>query len=123
MMATEIRMPALGQTSDELMIVRWLKNEGDTVKLSEPLLEIETDKATLEIESAAGGTLLRILYREGERLEVGTVIAYVGKAGEALPGAKALEPAKSATVPIEVAVPIIALPAGKVLATPVARLL
>jgi pyruvate dehydrogenase E2 component (dihydrolipoamide acetyltransferase) len=122
-MATEIRMPALGQTTDELLILRWLKAEGESVRLNEPLLEVETDKATLEVESAAAGTLLRIVYGEGETLEVGTVIAYIGKVGEALPE---LQPASAGATSVVIApteTPMITPPAGKVLATPVARLL
>ncbi len=77
-----IRMPPLGQTSDELQILTWRKAEGDEVALGEPLLEIETDKATLEVEATAAGTLLRILHGEGETVREGTVIAYVGAPGE-----------------------------------------
>ncbi|HXH96675.1 MAG TPA: 2-oxo acid dehydrogenase subunit E2, partial [Gaiellaceae bacterium] len=81
-MARPIRMPPLGQTSDELRIVAWRKGEGDTVDVGEPLLEVETDKATLEVEAAAGGTLLRIVHAVGETVRAGEVIAYVGSPGE-----------------------------------------
>ena len=54
--ARPVRMPPLGQTSDELRIVAWRKDEGDAVDVGDPLLEVETDKATLEVEAAAGGT-------------------------------------------------------------------
>lgn len=119
-MSREIRMPALGQVSDELLIVRWLKNEGDSVKLGEPLLEIETDKATLEVEAAEAGTLLQITKREGETVEVGTVIAVVGKPGEKIQSTK-IE-AVQAAAPVTAAEAIIGAP-GKVLAVPTARLL
>lgn len=113
-MAAEIRMPALGQTSDELRILRWLKTEGETVKAGEPLLEIETDKATLEVEAAVSGTLLALRCAEGESAEAGAVIAYVGQPGEELAPAG---PAAAATPP-----PAAEPSAGtKVLATPVAR--
>jgi pyruvate dehydrogenase E2 component (dihydrolipoamide acetyltransferase) len=82
-------MPPLGQTSDELRIVAWRKAQGDTVALGETLLEVETDKATLEVEAAAGGTLLRIVHGEGETVRTGTVIAYVGTPGEELEEATA----------------------------------
>jgi pyruvate dehydrogenase E2 component (dihydrolipoamide acetyltransferase) len=75
-------MPPLGQTSDELRILVWRKREGDTVALGEPLLEVETDKATLEVEAALAGTLLRIVHGEGQTVQSGTVIAYVGEPGE-----------------------------------------
>ena len=80
-MAHPVRMPPLGQTSDELQILTWHKAEGDEVALGEPLLTVETDKATLEIEATAGGTLLRILHHEGEVISEGTVIGYLGDAG------------------------------------------
>src|SRR5690242_7732351 len=83
-MPHEMRMPALGQTSDELRIVAWLKREGESVKLGEPLLDVETDKAVLTVESAYTGTVLKILYPADETLESGTVIAYVGQPGEAI---------------------------------------
>ena len=117
-MATEIRMPALGQTSDELRILRWLKAEGDAVKAGEPLLEVETDKATLEIEAAVAGILLKIVCPEEESAEAGAVIAYVGNAGESVEAAAAV-PAPChviATVPVSAAPPD-----AKVQATPVAR--
>lgn len=120
-MATEIRMPALGQVSDELLILRWLKNEGDLVKLGEPLLEVETDKATLEVEAAAAGTLLRIAHFEGETVEVGTVIAYVGKAGEILSTAPVKPVEAPGAAPAQPAPQHIVAHPGKVLATPVAR--
>jgi pyruvate dehydrogenase E2 component (dihydrolipoamide acetyltransferase) len=80
-------MPPLGTTSDELRIVEWLKAEGDDVALGEPLLAVETDKATLEVEAAAAGTLLRILQRAGATVEVGDVVAFVGAPGDELPAA------------------------------------
>ncbi len=85
-MAHPVRMPPLGQTSDELQILAWRKEEGDEVALGEPLLEVETDKATLEVEATATGTLLRILHRAGETVGEGTVIAYLGTPGEEVPG-------------------------------------
>ena len=75
-------MPPLGQTSDEIDIVAWLKAPGVVVAEGEPLLEVETDKATLEVEAALAGTLLRIVHGEGETVQSGAVIAYVGEPGE-----------------------------------------
>ncbi|MSR82961.1 MAG: 2-oxo acid dehydrogenase subunit E2 [Candidatus Latescibacteria bacterium] len=117
-MATEIRMPALGQTSDELRILRWLKAEGEAIKAGEPLLEVETDKATLEVEAAVAGILLKIVCAEEESAEAGAVIAYVGKEGErvdASPPPKVLSQASSS------AGNQLPPPSAKVLATPVAR--
>lgn len=84
-MAQPVRMPPLGETSDELRIVAWHKAEGDQVAVGESLLEVETDKATLEVESVVTGTLLRIVHGEDDTVRAGETIAYVGAAGEELP--------------------------------------
>jgi pyruvate dehydrogenase E2 component (dihydrolipoyllysine-residue acetyltransferase) len=84
-----VRMPPLGTTSDDLTIVSWLKAEGDEVAVGEPLLQVETDKATLEVEAAAAGTLVRIDRRPGETVRAGTPLGWIGAAGEAVPDAVA----------------------------------
>lgn len=84
-MAEAIVMPALGETSDELHIIKWLVAEGESVELGQPLLVVETDKAELEVESAAEGTLLKIVVEEGQDVEASTVIAYVGAPGDQIP--------------------------------------
>lgn len=78
-------MPPLGTTSDELRIVEWLKAEGEEVALGEPILAVETDKATLEVEAATAGTLLNIVRQAGAVVEVGEVVAYIGAPGEPVP--------------------------------------
>lgn len=83
-----VRMPALGQTTDELRIISWLKKEGDPVEQGEPLFEVETDKATLQVEAFSSGILRKIVRQENEVVEVGTLIAYIGKAEDDLPGAQ-----------------------------------
>lgn len=84
-MAKRVIMPKLGQTVEESTIVQWLKKEGDEIRKGEILLEIETDKANMEVESFVEGTLLKILRYEGETVPVMEVIAFVGEPGEALP--------------------------------------
>ena len=79
-------MPALGQTSDELRIIAWLKKEGDLVEQGEPLFEVETDKVTLEVEAFTSGILRKIVHQADEVIEVGTLIAYIGQADDELPG-------------------------------------
>src|ERR1700689_2734794 len=86
-MATPVRMPALAQTSDELRLTAWLKTEGDQVAEGEPLFEAETDKAELEVEATASGTLLRCLAGPGETVSTGTVVAWIGHPGEDIPQA------------------------------------
>jgi pyruvate dehydrogenase E2 component (dihydrolipoamide acetyltransferase) len=83
-MASEIVMPRMGLTMETGRIVNWLKQEGQTVKAGELLLEIETDKATVEIESLESGVLGKIVAGPGEELPVGAVIGYLTKEGETL---------------------------------------
>ena len=78
-------MPSVGQTTDELVIVEWLKKEGDTVALGESLYRVQTDKAQVEVESVAAGTLLKILRDAGDTVRAGSPVAYIGAAGEAVP--------------------------------------
>lgn len=85
-MAEAIVMPELGQTVSEGYISRWFVEEGGAVELGAPLLLVETDKAEVEVESVAEGVLLRVVVPAGETVDCGTVIAYVGQPGEALPG-------------------------------------
>src|ERR1700704_2285402 len=80
-MATEIKLPRLGQGMESGTVVRWLKSEGDAVAKGEPLYELDTDKVTQEVEAEAAGVLLKIVVQEGEQA-VGTTIAYIGKEGE-----------------------------------------
>ncbi len=80
-MATEVKLPRLGQGMESGTIVRWLKAEGDAVKAREPLYELDTDKVTQEVESDIDGVLLKIVVAEGE-VEVGSTIAVIGKDGE-----------------------------------------
>ena len=87
-MAEKILMPALGETSDDVHIIKWLVAEGDPVELGQPLLVIETDKAEMEVESVAEGTLLKILVAEGQDVEASTVIAYVGAPGDEIPASE-----------------------------------
>ncbi len=81
-MAEKIPMLALSPTMDEGVIVKWNKNEGDSVEQGDVLCEVETDKATMELESPESGTLLKILTPEGEGSPVGETIAIIGEEGE-----------------------------------------
>jgi pyruvate/2-oxoglutarate dehydrogenase complex dihydrolipoamide acyltransferase (E2) component len=84
-MAHRIDMPSVGQTTDELVIVEWLKKEGDTVAVGESLFSVQTDKARVEVESIASGTLLKVLRGAGDTVRAGSPVAYIGTAGEAVP--------------------------------------
>ncbi len=85
-MAEKIVMPQLGESIAEGTIVKWLKKPGDSVKKDEDLLVISTDKVEAEIPAPSTGTLLSIDVPEGETVNVGTVLGYVGEAGEKSPG-------------------------------------
>ena len=93
-MATEIKLPRLGQGLESGTIVKWLKSEGDKVEKGEPLYELDTDKVTQEVEADASGVLLRISIREGE-VEVGKTIALIGEAGESVQESEPQEPSPS----------------------------
>jgi pyruvate dehydrogenase E2 component (dihydrolipoamide acetyltransferase) len=82
-MATEIKLPRLGQGMESGTIVKWLKSEGDNVEKGEPLYELDTDKVTQEVEADASGVLLKIAVAEGE-VPVGRTIAVIGEQGEAV---------------------------------------
>lgn len=92
-MATEVYMPKNGMDMTEGTIIQWLKNEGDRVERDEPIMEIETDKITMESESPASGVLLKKLYEDGAVVPVLTVIGYIGEPGEEIPDAPAAETA------------------------------
>src|SRR5438128_7686968 len=83
-MATEIKLPRLGQGMESGTIVKWLKAEGDTVEKGEPLYELDTDKVTQEVKADASGVLLKIAVASGE-VDVGRTIAVIGEQGEEIP--------------------------------------
>jgi pyruvate dehydrogenase E2 component (dihydrolipoamide acetyltransferase) len=81
-MATEVIMPKLSPTMEEGQLSRWLKKEGDRVSMGEPLAEIDTDKATMEMQALSDGVLRKILIKEGESAPLGQVIAIIGEPNE-----------------------------------------
>ena len=107
-MATEIKLPRLGQGMESGTIVKWLKSEGEPVEKGEPLYELDTDKVTQEVEADASGVLLKIAVAEGE-VEVGKTIAVIGEQGEEVSvsenGAQAREPEATAEKPSSTAEP------------------
>lgn len=76
-MATKVVLPKWGMGIEEGTILRWLKSEGERVNQGEPLVEIETAKATQEVEAPVGGTLVKILLRAGDSAPVNTEIAVI----------------------------------------------
>ncbi|MFA7125908.1 MAG: biotin/lipoyl-containing protein, partial [Sphaerochaetaceae bacterium] len=81
-MAVEVLMPKQGNSVESCIILDWKKNEGDAVSVGDVLCEAETDKSTIEVESTAAGTILKLLYAVGEEAPVQTPIAIVGEPGE-----------------------------------------
>src|SRR5215208_6194055 len=84
-MATELKVPTLGMDMEEATIVRWLVEEGAEVKKGDPILEIDTDKTSFEVEAPADGTIRTLRGDEGETLPVGATLAYVTAPGEEIP--------------------------------------
>src|SRR5712675_1408518 len=84
-MPTEVVMPQMGESIAEGTITKWLKNVGDHVDRDEPLFEISTDKVDAEIPSPAAGTLTEVRYKEGDTVEVNTVVAVLDGNGAAPP--------------------------------------
>jgi pyruvate dehydrogenase E2 component (dihydrolipoamide acetyltransferase) len=80
-MATEVKLPRLGQGMESGTIVRWLKTEGDAVSKGEPLYELDTDKVTQEVEAESDGVLLKIVVADGE-VDVGTTVGIIGAQDE-----------------------------------------
>jgi pyruvate dehydrogenase E2 component (dihydrolipoamide acetyltransferase) len=99
-MIFEVIMPVLGLTMEKGKIVRWLKKEGEYLEKGEPLLEIETDKVTMEVASEFTGTLVKILVGEGQEVPVATVIAIIADEADA---SAAIEKYKS--IPLRVSPP------------------
>src|SRR3954469_8556858 len=96
-MSIEIKVPAMGESVTEATIARWLKKEGDSVQQDEPLVELETDKVSVEVPSPAAGVLEHISVQQGGTVNVGTVLGAVseGSGGAAAkPAAKKTEAAK-----------------------------
>ncbi|WP_312797463.1 2-oxoglutarate dehydrogenase complex dihydrolipoyllysine-residue succinyltransferase [Tianweitania sp.] len=95
-MANEIRVPTLGESVTEATIGKWFKKVGDTVAADEALVELETDKVTIEVPAPAAGTLSEITAAEGETVGVGALLGQIGAAGA---GAGSAKPAAAASAP------------------------
>src|SRR5690242_14959201 len=81
-MSIEVKIPALGESVSEGVIVRWIKSNGEQIALDDPLLELETDKASVEVPSPAAG-VLTIVRQEGDKVQVGEVVASIDPKGVA----------------------------------------
>jgi 2-oxoglutarate dehydrogenase E2 component (dihydrolipoamide succinyltransferase) len=97
-MTTEIRVPVLGESVTEAIIGKWFKKPGDAVTADEPLVELETDKVTLEVNAPASGVLAEVSAKDGETVEVGALLGQIaeGEGAAAKPAAKEAAPAPAA---------------------------
>jgi len=127
-MAVEIPMPRLSQTTDEVRLIRWLVAVGDSVRKGQALCEVENDKTTMEVESFAAGTVLRLAGEPDAMVAAGTLIAVLGETGERVEsptvGAGAAAPRAPAAAPVAPApsgASATPAPAADVRATPLVR--
>ena len=135
-MAELIRLPKMSDTMEEGVIVKWNVKVGDTVKTGDILADVETDKATMELENFVKGTILQLKAKEGEATPVDSVIAIIGQEGEdysallngaATPEAKPVESSKKETAPIaetkiaEVSQPVVNTSDDRIKASPLAK--
>jgi len=116
-MAEIIEMPKLSDTMTVGTLVKWLKKEGDKVAPGDMLCEVETDKATMEVENFAAGVMLKHYVAAGGQVPVGAPMCAIGKAGEAVPAAPTIAP-KAAPAPAK---PAAAAAPAKSVPTPVAK--
>ena len=98
-MSIDIHVPTLGESVSDATIARWIKKTGETVAVDEPVVELETDKVTLEVPSPVAGILEEIIAAEGDTVEVGALLARITESAtskaDKKPTAKAAEPATS----------------------------
>src|SRR5262245_53797428 len=98
-MAIELKVPAVGESITEVEIGDWLKRKGETVQKDEPVVTLESDKATVELPSPAAGTVSEVLKKKGDTAKIGEVIAYIEHDGKAPKASPAPADAKAPTPP------------------------
>src|SRR4029079_5046975 len=95
-MAVEIKVPTIGESITEVVVSAWLKKEGESVARDESVVELESDKATVEVPAPAAGTVTKVLKQAGDSAQVGEVIAYLEEGAAATKSAAAEPAAQSA---------------------------
>ncbi|QDC36100.1 2-oxoglutarate dehydrogenase complex dihydrolipoyllysine-residue succinyltransferase [Sphingobium fuliginis] len=111
-MATEVKVPTLGESVTEATVGQWLKKPGDAVKADEPIVSLETDKVAVDVPAPAAGTLGDIVAKEGDTVEVGALLAYVNE-GAAAAAAPAAAPAPAAKAEAATPAPAASAPADE----------
>src|SRR5579864_9450644 len=96
---TEIRVPTLGESVTEATIGRWFKKAGDAVAVDEPLVELETDKVTIEVPAPSAGTLGDIIAKDGETVAVGALLGQINDGAAGAAAKPAASPTKAASPP------------------------
>ncbi len=119
-MATEIRVPTLGESVTEATIGQWYKKVGDAVNADEPLVELETDKVTVEVPAPSSGVLSEIIAQEGETVEVGALLAALDAGASAGASGKGTAEAAADPAPVPEAAPVAAASATAMPASPAA---
>jgi len=122
-MATEIKVPTLGESVSEATVARWMKTVGATVAADEPLVELETDKVTLEVNAPAAGVLVEIVAATGANVGVGAVLGRIGESGAAVATPAAAAPVAVAAAPVAPAAAAAAGPAFDVQSPAVRKLI
>lgn len=120
-MVTDLVMPRYSLTMEKGTIVKWLKKEGEPVEKGEPLVEVEADKVTTQVDSPASGVLLKICHPEDMEVPVGRPIAYIGKPGEEIPKTEPLVSPESTRLGRPEALEAIKKRGAKIRASPLAR--
>ena len=111
-MTVEIRVPALGESVSEATVAKWFRTVGDVVTVDEPLVELETDKVTVEVPAASSGTISEIIAAEGDNVEVGALLCAITEGAAPAKTAPAAKAAAVAPAPAEKPAPL-AAPAGQ----------
>jgi len=120
-MTIEIKVPAMGESVTEATVSKWFKKQGDAVKRDEPLLELETDKVTVEVPAPADGSIESISVKEGDTVQVGAVLGAIAEGAKgaapaaAKPAAPAKAPAPKAATKVEAPKPVAAVAAAPVM--------
>ena len=113
-MTTEIRVPGLGESVTEATVAKWLKSQGDSVRIDEPLVELETDKVTVEVPAPSAGVLSEILVTPGSTIAVGAILGMIGE-GTGLPAAPPPKPQPLPPAPaVKPAAPVLSPSARKI---------
>ncbi|MDQ6703085.1 MAG: 2-oxoglutarate dehydrogenase complex dihydrolipoyllysine-residue succinyltransferase [Pseudomonadota bacterium] len=110
-MATEIRVPALGESVAEATVGRWFKKAGEPVNADEPVVELETDKVTLEVNAPASGVLAEIIAKDGETVSAGALLGQIGDAASTVPPKAEAKPVPPPAAPAQPVSPAPARPA------------